>query len=236
MKETKRKTPQEKKALSYERDRHTQAWHTDKGLRIARRRRKATANQQFRRRADAELKDLLKAGEPADEETRVTNALVKSGLIKKRLRKILSAPLREAIARKQEGRRSGEERSVRQSQRDDENAKAAISFLGAMNKKTTLLFIDGLVSLRRDYSEFHKLKRSNPELGNAIEWARSWGWITAQTGRFARSNPEWATKLDTAIKNINRIAQETGRSKQRGPSGPSRSESSGPIVKSRPRR
>jgi hypothetical protein len=215
VKEPKRKTPQEKKALSYERDRHTFAWHSDKGLRKARPKRKATANQEFRRRADGAGKGLLKTGEPANEESSVTNALVAFGMTKKRLRKIDSVPLSQAIAVKQWHRQIREGRKVRVTQREVEEAKSALAFISNMNKKDTLAFVDAITPIRLDSAGRRDLQQRSPALFNAVEWFGNCGLWRAR--RVLRSEKEWLDRIDNCTKKINRIIQERERIKRRGP-------------------
>jgi hypothetical protein len=208
------KTPQEKKALSYKKDRHTFAWHSDKGLRKARPKRKANANQQYRRKADVEVQGLLKTAEPGNEDACVTNDLLSSGLTKKRLRKIVSCSLREAIAYKQEGRIATEGRRVRRRQSQMEETRTAVAFLLRINKKEALALIDAIVLQRIAYGEFLKLRERNPELVNTAMWFWQYPWRwTARN--LLRSDRERLNKLDECIKEIDRIVQVRVRANQR---------------------
>lgn len=208
------KTPQEKKALSYKKDRHTFAWSSDKGLRKARPKRKANANQQLRRRADVEVQGLVKTGEPADEDLCITNGLISTGRTRKRFQKILSCNLPEAIEVKQRRRQVREGRRVRQRQSQIEETKTAVSFLLRINKKEALALIDAIALRRLAYGEVLKLRERNPELVSTAEWFCQYHWRwTARN--LLRSDRERLNKLDECIKEIHRIVQVRVRANQR---------------------
>jgi hypothetical protein len=207
------KTPQEKKALSYKKDRHTFAWHSDKGLRKARPKRKASANQRYRRKADVRLQGLLKTAEPGNEDACVTNELLSSGLTRKRLSKILSCTLPEAIEVKQHRRQVREGRKVRVHQRQIEEAKSVASFLSKFNKQKALTLIDAIKLQRSEFAAFWKLRDSSPELFNTTQLLFSSGWSPGhfEALRLLGFDPDRLNKL---IKYINRIAAERERPKQ----------------------
>jgi len=210
---SKGKSPQEKKALSYEKDRRTFAWHSDKGLRIARHKRKATANRRTRRIVDAALDAVLRTGEAASEESGVTNALIREGLIKNPLSKISSVPLSRAIAIKHRNRQAAAGHNVRAREREAETARNVVSFLSGMSKGTTLGLISALESSSYDYMRFEKWRE--PDIGRVARWIQNWSRGMIQTTRPLRNDPELASEFERCVARINRVAAQRGRTNRR---------------------
>ena len=126
-----RKSPQEKKELEYKFDRRSFAWHQDKGLRIARRRRKDTINRAYRHKADSVVRQGVDAKDLASEDNELTNSLLAVGLTKKRLRKFTPPTLKDAVALKTEHR---ETRKSGKSQRAEAHERHAISIIEALEQ------------------------------------------------------------------------------------------------------
>jgi hypothetical protein len=214
VKEKQNKTPQEKKALSYKKDRHTFAWHSDKGLRKARPKRKATANQQFRRLADVTLHGLLKTAEPGSEDTCVTNERLSSGVTRKRLRKIDSVPLPEAIAVKQMRRRAREGRKARMHERQIKEAKTVVSFFMRLTKQEALTLVEINELRPSDFAKFLRLDKPNPELVRAALWFRDWTHSVESARELLGFDKEWLKKLNECVKKVDRIRGEIERGRQ----------------------
>jgi hypothetical protein len=165
------------------------------------------------------LDAVLRTGEAENEESGVTNALIRDGLIGNPLRKIISVPLSEAIVGKQEAREPREGRKVRAHERDAVAAGNVVLFLSGMSKATTLALIDALKLSSHDYVRFENVARRNPEIGRAARWIRNWSGGMIQATRPLRADPELAKIFERCVANINRIAEQRERTKRRGSTG-----------------
>jgi hypothetical protein len=202
-----RKSPQEKKELEYKLDRRTFAWHQDKGLRIARRRRKDTINRAYRHKADSVVRQAAEAAE-LGEATELTNSLIADGLTNKRLRKYTPYTLAEAIDRKTNRRASHENFRKQRDDRYFAFGTTSIEAMEQMSKTQSIEFLDKL----RNYSRlFINLSRQKDPMLGLLRWVQSVSMGDAFCLKFLQSNPDWAARYDKVAARLNKLDEEIQR-------------------------
>jgi len=184
---SKKKTPQEKKEVAYEKDHYAFPWVSPQGFRKTWKKKKNYRNRVVRRQA----KNILHAvqGQSLEEfgpQEELTSELFRKGLDRKRLYKDGVVNLREKVAAKKEGREGRRETRERKERRAAE-------------------YVAGIVAFERDPSsaEAQTLVR-NINMGLANLWD------------FLRDHPDWKMRLQAKIDHLQKqkkLAEEKARLK-----------------------
>lgn len=199
-----RKSPQEKKELEYKRDRHEFAWHSDKGLPLARPRRKAGINRKYRHKADTAVRQVVKnddLGNTSD----ISNELIANGIFRRRLSKVPPPTLKEAIAEKLQRRQQRESRKPTKVEKCYREGTSAIEALERMDALESLKFLD----LLKSYSQhiFKKPSERDPMWSTAT-WVLYLNQGEQSSRTFLDENPDWASRYAKIMGRLHKLERK----------------------------
>ncbi len=199
-----RKSPQEKKELEYKRDRHEFAWHSDKGLRLARPRRKAGINRNYRHKADTVVRQVVKKDDLGNEAD-VSNELIANGIFRKRLWKVRPPTLKEAIAEKLKRRQQRESRKPIKIEKCYREGTSAIEALERMNAVESLKFL----ALLKSYSQ-HLFKKPSERdsMWSTATWVLYLNQGEQSSRTFLDENPDWAQRYKKIMGRLDKLERK----------------------------
>jgi hypothetical protein len=110
---SKKKTPQEKKEASYDKDHYTFAWLSPRGFRKTWKKKKNYVNRVLRRKSKGLLHEVEKSSHNPEDDSFTAEAFRK-GLIRKRVRKTGVVTVREKVEKKRDHREGRSDRKARE--------------------------------------------------------------------------------------------------------------------------